>query len=512
MDVDTDLDLDLLVVGSGIAGLTAALRAADRGLRVAVVTKGTVDQAATSWAQGGVAAVLGLVPEDSLQQHVDDTLRAGAGLCDEDAVRVLIDEGPARVHELIELGATFDRDPDGTLQLAREGGHVYPRVVHAGGAATGAEIERALVAAAQRNAVRVEEFTLAVGLIVEAGRCAGVRVHHAGVERDVRAAHTLVATGGAGQMFALTTNPLEATGDGVAIALRSGVPVADVEFMQFHPTALAIDRLPRPLLSEALRGDGALLRTAGGDRFVDELQPRDIVSRAITAQMLESGLDHAFLDVTPIHEFEDQFPSLAKILADAGLDPARDWLPVAPAAHYLSGGIVVDLDGASALPHLWAAGEAACSGVHGANRLASNSLLDGLVFGARVVDAIAKGRTEAEPTGVMRCLLDAGGSWRARHVALPAAGVAGSVIERDDFQRAMTLGAGVLRDAASLADATTAAAAARASDDVELANLGIVASALVQSAAIREESRGAHARVDFPRRDDERWRLRIVVG
>jgi L-aspartate oxidase len=505
-------DLDLLVVGSGIAGLTAALRAADHGLRVAVVTKGTVDQAATSWAQGGVAAVLGLVPDDSLDLHVGDTLRAGAGLCDEDAVRVLIEEGPARVNDLIDLGATFDRDPDGTLQLAREGGHEHPRVVHAGGAATGAEIERALVAAAHRNSVRVDEFTLAVGLLVEGGRCVGVRVRHGGIEREVRASHVLIATGGAGQMFALTTNPLEATGDGVAIALRSGVPVADVEFMQFHPTALAVDRLPRPLLSEALRGDGALLRNARGERFIDELQPRDIVSRAITAEMLESGTDHAFLDVSPIHEFADQFPSLAKILADAGLDPAHDWLPVAPAAHYLSGGIVVDLDGASAVPHLWAAGEAACSGVHGANRLASNSLLDGLVFGARVVDAIVKGRTEAEATGVMRCLLDPTGPWQARRLALAPRRTGHAAIERSEFQRAMTLGAGVLRDAASLADAAAAAAAARTSDDAELANLGTVATALVEAASLREESRGAHARVDFPQRDDEHWRVRIVVG
>jgi L-aspartate oxidase len=227
--------------------------------------------------------------------------------------------------------------------------------------------------------------------------------------------------------------------------------------------------------------------------------------------MLESGLDHAYLDVTPIHSFDEHFPSLAKVLADAGLDPSRDWLPVAPAAHYLSGGIVVDIDGASALPHLWAAGEAACSGVHGANRLASNSLLDGLVFGARVVDAITKGRTEAEPTGVMRCLLDPDGPWRARHLSLPPPSP-GPAIERADFQRAMTLGAGVLRDADSLQSAATAAAAAAASDDTELANLGTIASALVAAATMREESRGAHARVDFPDRDDARWRLRIVIG
>jgi L-aspartate oxidase len=281
--------------------------------------------------------------------------------------------------------------------------------------------------------------------------------------------------------------------------------------MQFHPTALAVDRLPRPLLSEALRGDGALLRNAAGERFVDELQPRDIVARAITAQMLASGLDHAFLDVTPIREFSELFPSLAKLLANAGLDPARDWLPVAPAAHYLSGGIVVDLDGASALPHLWAAGEAACSGVHGANRLASNSLLDGLVFGARVVDAISKGRTDAEATGVMRCVLEPRGAWSSLSVEL-APPTAASAIDRATFQHEMTLGAGVLRDAESLDAAAGAAASARASEDPELANLGTVATALVESARIREESRGAHARTDFPNRDDEDWRTRIVVS
>jgi aspartate oxidase len=297
------------------------------------------------------------------------------------------------------------------------------------------------------------------------------------------------------------------------MALRARVAVADIEFMQFHPTALAIDRLPRPLLSEALRGDGALLRTSGGARFVDELQPRDIVARAITGQMLESGLDHAFLDVTPIHAFAKQFPTLANVLREAGLDPERDWLPVAPAAHYLSGGVVADLDGATALPRLWAAGEAACSGVHGANRLASNSLLDGLVFGARVVEAIAKGRTEAEPTGAMRSVLATEGPWSSpRRVEMPARSATSAPIDRSQFQQAMTLGAGVLRDATSLAEAAAAAASARNADDLELANLGTVATALVEAARVREESRGNHARVDFPERDDAHWCTRIVFG
>jgi L-aspartate oxidase len=506
-------DCELLVVGSGIAGLTAAVRAAERGIRVGVVTKGTIDQTATGWAQGGVAAVLGQVLDDSVALHVDDTLRAGAGLCDEDAVAVLVNEGPVRVRELIDLGAQFDRDPDGTLQLAREGGHTYARVVHAGGAATGAEIERALVEAVGRSAVAVEEHAIAVELIVGDGRCRGVRVLQGGQSRDVLADHVLLATGGAGQLFALTTNPLEATGDGLAMALRAGVAVADVEFMQFHPTALAVDRLPRPLLSEALRGDGALLRDRHGKRFVDELQPRDIVARAITARMLEAGEDHVWLDVTPIHDFAVHFPTIARVLGDAGLDPARDWLPVALAAHYLCGGVIADLDGATTVPHLWAAGEVSCSGVHGANRLASNSLLDGLVFGARVVDALTKGKSAPDATGTMRCVLEPGGAWRGRPISIPATPPAPdhTPVTRAALQRAMTDGAGVLRDAGSLATVAHVVAGATDAPDAETRNLATVATALVGAARAREESRGAHARTDFPDRDDARWLARAVI-
>ncbi len=505
-------ELDLLVAGSGIAGLTAAVRAASHGMRVGVVTKGTIAQTATGWAQGGVAAVLGDIATDSEAQHEADTLRAGVGLCDDDAVRVLVHEGPERVRELIALGARFDRDTDGSLQLAREGGHSHPRVVHAGGAATGAEIERALVVATARTAAVVHEHTFARDLVIERGRCVGIAVRDARGEHVVRARHVLLATGGAGQLFALTTNPLEATGDGVAMAVRAGVAVADIEFMQFHPTALAVDRLPRPLLSEALRGDGALLLNRLGERFVDELQPRDIVSRAITAQMLEGDVDHVFLDVRPIHDFAMRFPSLAKVLAGAGLDPTRDLLPVAPAAHYLSGGVLTDLDGASELRGLWAAGEVSCSGVHGANRLASNSLLDGLVFGARVVDAIVAGKDAAEASGAIRCLTGHAG-WSSLQVG------ADSGIEPDehdfdraDLQRIMSQQAGVLRSDESLVVAEEGLARVHvgAADD-ELANLVTVAGALVQAAIAREESRGAHARVDFPERDDAEFRLRIVV-
>jgi L-aspartate oxidase len=510
-------DLDLLVLGSGVAGLSAAVRAAseERGLRVGVLTKGELIQSATRWAQGGVAAVLG-GDEDSTDLHLADTLSAGAGLCDVDAVRVLVDEGPTRVNELIALGAVFDVDHEGRLLKAREGGHSMPRIVHAGGAATGMEIERALVAAVHLTAAAVMEHSFALDLVVENGRCVGVRARMSDGElAEVRAEHTIVATGGAGQLFAVTTNPQEATGDGIAMAIRAGVPVADVEFMQFHPTALHHPAMPRPLLSEALRGHGALLRDSRGERFVDELQPRDVVSRAMTAVMLEQGVDHLWLDATEWERFDERSPTVR----DIGLDPSRDWLPIAPAAHYLSGGVVTDLDGASAMGGLWACGEAACTGVHGANRLASNSLLEGMVFGARVVEAIVGGKTEAEPTGAMRAVV---GSPEGRIVVdlPPEPGERGLVAtsgratakRRDELQRAMTEGAGVLRNATSLAETQRVAAAVSDDDDAELRNLRTVALALLAAAEERQESRGAHTRTDHPQTSPAFERRLVVTG
>lgn len=530
MTFEDDADLDLLVVGSGVAGLSAAVRGADtHGFRVGVLTKGDLEQSTTRWAQGGVAAVLSGDP-DSTDLHLADTLAAGAGLCDIDAVRVLVEEGPSRVRDLITLGATFDRDADGRLELAREGGHSLARVVHAGGAATGAEIERALVAAVRRSAAAIHENQFALDLVVEDGRCVGVRAADAsGVTRVVRARHVLLAAGGAGQLFAVTTNPVEATGDGIAMALRAGVAVADVEFVQFHPTALHHPRMPRPLLSEALRGHGALLRDTTGSQFVDELLPRDQVSRAMTRRMLELDVDHCWLDATGLDHFAERFPTIASALEEAGLDPSRDWLPIAPAAHYLCGGIVTDLDGASSLPGLWAAGEVACSGVHGANRLASNSLLEGMVFGARVVEAVQAGVDRASDSGAMRCVLDgdAAGPIGGRSIEFAAdvaqlgpapAGQAGTssssspipssadiASARHRMQRAMTTGAGVLRDAGSLArtsvaveSASAVAAAGSGAEAWELANLATIAGALLAAASQRTESRGAHTREDFP--------------
>ncbi len=544
--------LDLLVLGSGVAGLSAAVRAAQaHGMRVGVLTKGELDQATTRWAQGGVAAVLHADPDspDSTDLHLLDTLSAGAGLCDEDAVRVLVDEGPGRVNGLIALGAMFDRDVEGNLELAREGGHTLPRIVHAGGTETGAEIERALVDAVRATAAALHEHSFATDFIIEGGRCRGVRAVSAddpsGEEHEVRAHHVLLATGGAGQMFSVTTNPIEATGDGIAMALRAGVAVADIEFVQFHPTALHRATMPRLLLSEALRGHGAKLRDHTGERFVDELLPRDEVSRAITGRMLATGTDHVWLDVSELPNFPTRFPTLTRELREMGFDPPSQLLPVAPAAHYLCGGVVTDLDGATTLPGLWAAGEVACSGVHGANRLASNSLLEGMVFGFRVVEAIERGKDGAEATGAMRSVLPVlpvtdettselpviGGrpatgwtvpgplAWRPSSAVGPSrSSKVGVDALKVTLQQAMTIGAGVLRSAASLEEAGRTVEKVRADlgavrtlDDVQLANLLDVAEAVLAVAKEREESRGAHTRTDHPGRLDA-FLLRLILA
>ena len=494
---------DLLVLGSGIAGLSAAVRAHRAGLSVALVTKGELGWSTTRYAQGGVAAALSEL-DDSPELHGSDTLAAGAGLCDTDAVRVLVGEGPARVRELIELGTRFDR-VDGELARAREGGHSVARVVHAGGDATGAEIERSLVTAVLESGADVRESCLATDLLVEHGRVTGVRVR-AGLAQggsafdEVRARHVLVATGGAGQCFAVTTNPPLSTGDGIAMAMRAGAAVADLEFMQFHPTALHDPAaMPRPLLSEALRGEGAIVRDEHGVAFmVDEhpladLAPRDVVARAISRRLNDRGLDHLWLDATAIDDFPRRFPTIWRSAQGVGLDPQVDWLPVAPAAHYLSGGVCTDLDGATTLPGLWACGEAACSGVHGANRLASNSLLEGLVFASRAVEAIVAGKDLADDTGVMRGI-DRTAS--AAHAPVPVSLSDGAPV-RDALQRLMTRDAGVLRSGESLARAAAELATLRATD-VEDANLLTVAHVLVTAALAREESRGTHTRVDFP--------------
>jgi L-aspartate oxidase len=520
------VETDVVVVGSGIAGLTTALRIAGAGvpgsprtgLRVMVVTKDVLAAGSTRWAQGGIAAALG--PDDSPEDHLNDTLVAGVGLCDRAAVQVLVDEGPEAVRELIELGTRFDRSSSGELSLTREGGHHRDRIAHAGGDATGAEIERALVEAVHRDGqIDVIEHALVLDLLPAADGSAGaVTLHVMGEgQRDgvgaVRARAIVLATGGLGQVYAATTNPSVSTGDGLAAALRIGAIARDLEFVQFHPTVLWLGGTAagqQPLVSEAVRGEGAFLLDGSalgdGSRFMQgqhdlaDLAPRDVVAKAILRRMRETGDEHVWLDARHFgaEKWRVRFPTILATLSALGIDPITQLIPVAPASHYASGGIATDLSGRTSVPRLYACGEVACTGVHGANRLASNSLLEGLVFGRRIAaDVLAS----LEPDGAPPEL----------GVDIRSAGVAAASI-RPQLQRQMSADAGVLRDAAGLqrAGAVLSKLTAQRSSEPrteswEATNLLTVASALVAAAARRHETRGSHWREDYPQRDDEHW-------
>ena len=521
---------DVVVVGSGVAGLTAALRCEAAGLRTVVVTKARLDDGSTRWAQGGIAAALG--EGDTPEQHLDDTLVAGAGVCDEDAVRLLVTEGPDAVRRLIETGARFDASSEGELELTREGGHHRRRIAHAGGDATGAEISRALVEAVRARGMRTVENALVLDLLTDAeGRTAGVTLHvmgegqHDGVGA-VHAPAVVLATGGMGQVFSATTNPSVSTGDGVALALRAGAEVSDLEFVQFHPTVLFLGpdaEGQQPLVSEAVRGEGAHLIDADGVRFMvgqhelAELAPRDIVAKGITRRMLEQDAEHMYLDARHFgaEMWEHRFPTILAACRAHGIDPVTQPVPVAPAAHYASGGVRTDSHGRTTVPGLYACGEVACTGVHGANRLASNSLLEGLVYAERIAADIAANGVHARvPQPVPHP------ETPEHPLQTPQA--------RFTIQRIMTGGAGVLRSAGSLAkaadqlqrlhtDAREALAengetAEAGVDTWEATNLLCVARVLVAAALLREETRGCHWREDRPDRDDTAWRRHIVVS
>ncbi|MGI5368333.1 L-aspartate oxidase [Streptomyces sp. A244] len=519
---------DVVVVGSGVAGLTAALRCEAAGLRTVVVTKARLDDGSTRWAQGGIAAALG--EGDTPEQHLDDTLVAGAGLCDEEAVRLLVTEGPDAVRRLIETGARFD-ESEGELALTREGGHHRRRIAHAGGDATGAEISRALVEAVRARGMRTVENALVLDLLTDAeGRTAGVTLHvmgegqHDGVGA-VHAPAVVLATGGMGQVFSATTNPSVSTGDGVALALRAGAEVSDLEFVQFHPTVLFLGpdaEGQQPLVSEAVRGEGAHLIDADGVRFMvgqhelAELAPRDIVAKGIMRRMQEQDAEHMYLDARHFgaEMWEHRFPTILAACRAHGIDPVTAPIPVAPAAHYASGGVRTDSHGRTTVPGLYACGEVACTGVHGANRLASNSLLEGLVYAERIADDIAANGLHARvPQPVP-------------HPEIPEHPLQ-TAEARFTIQRIMTGGAGVLRSAGSLTkaadqlqrlhtDAKEALAengktAEAGVDTWEATNLLCVARVLVAAALLREETRGCHWREDRPERDDSAWRRHIVV-
>jgi len=504
---------DVIVVGSGIAGLTTALQVRTFGLSVLLVTKARVDEGSTKWAQGGIAAALG--PGDSPAQHEKDTLDAGAGLCDVAAVKVLVSEGPDAVRRLIERGASFDLEESGEIALTREGGHHRNRILHAGGDATGAEVSRALLAAVHNDPqIEVLEHALVLDALKNSdGAVCGVTLHvigagsRDGVGRAIGRA-VVLATGGLGQVFAQTTNPSVSTGDGVALALRAGAKVSDVEFIQFHPTVLWLGdntEGQQPLISEAVRGEGAYLLNDAGERFMQglhemaELAPRDVVAIAIMREMNRTGAHHVWLDVRHLSGFKERFPTIYTSCIAHGIDPTTALIPVAPASHYASGGVRVDLDGRTSVKGLFACGETACSGVHGANRLASNSLLEGLVFSARIAADISKNLPEfSEPVenNSAEFLLD------------PSV--------RKTLQASMSRGAGVLRSADSLIATsndlsriegrTSTAACVEA---WETTNLFQLANTILRAALIRQETRGSHWREDFPQQSND-WHKRIV--
>ena len=494
---------DFIVIGSGVAGLRAALELA-RGGRVTVLTKDRLDESNTEYAQGGVAVALS--DDDEIDLHVEDTLVAGAGLCDETAVRVLVEEGPRYITELIEWGAQFDRE-GGELAFTREAAHSRRRILHAHGDSTGREIVRALIAAAKKHPnIQLTAHAATIGLMVENGRCVGVQFidPSESLRREVFARAVVLATGGAGQLFAQTTNPSVATGDGMAMAYAAGAMMCDLEFVQFHPTVLALAGAPRFLLSEALRGEGAILRNHDGVAFAKrydergELAPRDIVARAIVAEAQRTNQSCMFLDLTHLDVtfLRERFPKIFETCLRYGLDMAKDLLPVSPAVHYVMGGVRTDTHGRTSLPGLYAAGEVACTGVHGANRLASNSLLEGLVFGARagaavLADALpasAKTETEAKEFDLSQWRLDQRTKSRVQELMWWKVGL---IRRAEDLKIAVEELTGMCEE----------------NVNQRTHNFATLARLMAEAALWREESRGGHYREDFPARDDKNWQV-----
>ena len=494
------LETDFIVIGSGVAGLRASIALAESGARVTVLTKDKASESNTEYAQGGVAVVLS--DDDNAELHEEDTLVAGAGLCDPEAVETLVSDGTKYIKQLIEWGIEFDR-AGGKLAFTQEAAHSRRRILHAHGDSTGKEIVRALIARArQEKRINLLPFANTESLLIADGRCLGVRFLDPILRapRDIAAKAVILCTGGAGQLYLHTTNPPVATGDGMAMAYFAGAEMADMEFVQFHPTALSLENAPRFLLSEAMRGEGGILRNAQGERFMDryderqELAPRDIVSRSIVAEMRRTGSRNVLLDMTALDEtfLKERFPKIYETCKVYGLDIARDQLPVSPASHYCMGGIRTDLHGRSTVSGLYAAGEVSCTGVHGANRLASNSLLEGLVFGARAGEAAVKDRGQSS---VVSGQFSENPQSAIRN---PQSSISTAVKKR--VKRVMWERVGILRDKDSLQRALLEFdQIARSNLSTSSSNFVTLATLFAKAALWREESRGGHFRDDFPK-------------
>lgn len=501
------LETDFIVIGSGVAGLRASVELAKSGARVTVLTKDKASESNTEYAQGGVAVVLS--EDDNAELHEDDTLVAGAGLCDVPAVETLVTEGTKYIKQLIDWGTEFDKE-GGKLLMGQEAAHSRRRILHAHGDSTGAEFVRSLIArAGQEKTINLTPFANTESLIVRDGRCVGVRFLDPILRapREIYAKAVIMCTGGAGQLYLHTTNPSVATGDGMAMAYFAGAEMADMEFIQFHPTALSIPDAPRFLLTEAMRGEGGQLKNKYGERFMSryddrlELAPRDIVSRSIVAEMRRTGTREVYLDMTAMDEefLKHRFPKIYEVCRSYGLNIANDMLPVSPASHYCMGGIRTDLWGRSTVHGLYAAGEVTCTGVHGANRLASNSLLEGLVFGARA------GKAAADDSSEFQISISESSRSEALNAEVEIATAVKKRIKRVMWERV-----GILRDKDSLKRAL------KEFSQIETGNLGassrnfVTLAKLVATAALwREESRGGHYRNDFPEQN-EKWRVHSI--
>ncbi|PYE43742.1 L-aspartate oxidase [Paenibacillus barcinonensis] len=507
------VETDVLVIGSGIAGLFTAIKASEQH-RVLMITKKSLLESNTRYAQGGIAAVI--AEDDSPAYHQQDTLVAGAGLCRSEAVEVLVNEGPEGVRELIRLGTLFDLE-NGELALTQEGAHSHRRILHANGDATGYEIVRALaVEVHEHPVIDVWDEHFVIDLITDQGECIGALVlKEDGSKVFVRAKATVLCSGGAGQLYRYTTNPDVATADGVAMAYRAGAVVRDMEFIQFHPTSLCYPGAPRFLVSEAVRGEGAYLRNVKGERFMEkyhpqlELAPRDIVARAIVSEMELTNSTFVYLDIThePPEMVKYRFPTIYETCMRYGLDMTTDWIPVAPAAHYMMGGVKTDLSGESSIPRLFACGEVSSTGVHGANRLASNSLSEAIVFGRRIVERIELLPSLAPSLGrdVKFRSMNNGGAMQQQSKPTSE--------KRLSLQKMMVRKVGLRRNGKNLQQALDTLQQELAfldqslnyREELEYANLLTCAWLVTSGALHREESRGAHYREDFPARDDAMW-------